>query len=29
VLLDAVPRGAAVTICGDALQVWWPYDAGT
>jgi hypothetical protein len=29
VLLDAVPRGAAVTICGDALQVWWPYDDAT
>lgn len=29
VLLDAVPRGAAVTISGDALQVWWPYDEGT
>jgi hypothetical protein len=29
VLLDAVPRGAAVTICGDALQVWWPYDDST
>jgi hypothetical protein len=29
VLLDAVPHGAAVTIGGDALQVWWPYDDGT
>jgi hypothetical protein len=29
VLMDAVPRGAAVTISGDALQVWWPYDEGT
>lgn len=29
VLLDAVPRGAAVTISGDALQVWWPYDEST
>jgi hypothetical protein len=29
VLLDAVPRGAAVTINGDALQVWWPYDDST
>ncbi|MFL6101201.1 MAG: hypothetical protein ACJ71T_14745 [Actinomycetales bacterium] len=29
VLMDAVPRGAAVTISGDALQVWWPYDQGT
>jgi hypothetical protein len=29
VLLDAVPRAAAVTISGDALQVWWPYDEGT
>jgi hypothetical protein len=29
VLLDAVPRAAAVTISGDALQVWWPYDDGT
>jgi hypothetical protein len=29
VLLDAVPRAAAVTISGDAVQVWWPYDDGT
>jgi hypothetical protein len=29
VLLDAVPRGAAVSIYGDALQVWWPYDEST
>jgi hypothetical protein len=29
VLMDAVPRGAAVTISGDALQVWWPYDDST
>jgi hypothetical protein len=29
VLLDAVPRAAAVTISGDALQVWWPYDTST
>jgi hypothetical protein len=29
VLLDAVPRGSAVTISGDALQIWWPYDERT
>ena len=29
VLLDAVPRGAAVSMCGDALQIWWPYDERT
>jgi hypothetical protein len=29
VLLDTVPRGAAVSIAGDALQVWWPYDEST
>jgi hypothetical protein len=26
VLLDAVPRGSAVSLAGDALQIWWPYD---
>jgi hypothetical protein len=26
VLLDAVPRGSAVCLAGDALQIWWPYD---
>jgi hypothetical protein len=25
VLMDAVPAQAAVTVAGDALQVWWPY----
>lgn len=26
VLLDAVPAGSAVSLAGDALQIWWPYD---
>ncbi len=26
VLMDAVPTESAVTVAGDALQVWWPYD---
>jgi hypothetical protein len=25
ILLDVVPRGAAVTLAGDAVHVWWPY----
>jgi hypothetical protein len=25
VLLDVMPRGAAVTLAGDAVHVWWPY----
>lgn len=29
VLMDAVPRDAAVTINGDAIQVWWPYNERT
>ncbi len=29
VLMDAVPSQAAVTVAGDALQVWWPYDDQT
>jgi hypothetical protein len=29
VLMDAVPRGSAISISGDALQIWWPYDERT
>jgi len=25
VILDRVPRGAALTLAGDAIHVWWPY----
>jgi len=25
VVMDVLPRGAAVTVAGDALHVWWPY----
>jgi hypothetical protein len=25
IVLDTVPQGAAVTLAGDALHVWWPY----
>jgi hypothetical protein len=25
IILDQVPHGAAVTLAGDALHVWWPY----
>ncbi|MFZ0324444.1 MAG: hypothetical protein WAN48_09970 [Actinomycetes bacterium] len=25
VVLDRVPRGAAITMAGDAIHLWWPY----
>jgi len=28
IILDTVPSGAAVTLAGDALHVWWPYRSG-